>query len=248
MGKIFKAPWDKKDITLIVLLTISLAVLTFVLFNYTPIGSYINTIPENNSLLTLTLFTVQWGIMLIPLLLVTLFRHKLKAKYFAFKHIGVLRTIGLIVSGWLVFFAVSIIVGVIIFYLGIEIPGYQAQENILPIFGNDNFSLAIAGITIVILGPIVEEIFFRGFILGASVNKFGVFWGNIFTAFIFGLSHFQINSIIPLFILGVIVNSIAIRGRSIIPAIGFHILNNGIFFVVQVIIMKDIINLEQLTA
>jgi len=56
----------------------------------------------------------------------------------------------------------------------------------------------------------------------------------------------QWQSIIPIFILGLIINRIVINNKSIMPAICFHIFNNAIAFTIQILIIKDFIKFDEM--
>ncbi|MBT7736955.1 CPBP family intramembrane metalloprotease [Candidatus Peregrinibacteria bacterium] len=136
----------------------------------------------------------------------------------------------------------------LVLYTNLKIPGFQAQENIIPFFGESTSSIIVAGIVAIALAPVVEEIFFRGFLLRSLSNQWGTLAGNLITAGIFALFHMQWQNIIPIFILGIIINSITIRSKSIIPSIAFHAFNNAIAFILSVLIIKDVIPIENITS
>ena len=182
----------------------------------------------------------------MPFIIITKKKYKLKWKHFGFKKIGILRTIGLVLSSYLLYIGISILIAVFILYTNIRIPGYQVQEEILPIFGNGIPNLIIVGVMVVGIAPIVEELIFRGFFLRTLSNKIGVFWGSILTATIFAVLHVPWQSFIPIFILGLIINRMVIHSKSLWPAIVFHMLNNSIVFAVAIAIENDLINLEEL--
>ncbi len=247
MKKYFQAPWPFKQTILILALTIGLIA--------TAIGASIffdtKNILESSTyriFLIFGIFILQWVIVLGPLIIITHKKHGNTFKTYGIKKIGALKTLGYIFGSYLKYIGVILILSLLILYSDLKIPGFQAQENIIPIFGEDTFSIIIGGIIAIGIAPFVEEIFFRGFLLRAVSDKWGTVLGNIITAALFAVFHMQWQSIIPIFILGVIINSITIRSKSIIPAIGFHIFNNAIAFTLSILIMKDIIPIEKLTS
>lgn len=82
----------------------------------------------------------------------------------------------------------------------------------------------------VFFAPIVEEIFFRGFMQPAIVRKTGVFLGITITAFIFGISHTQYldynMAMVSVFAIGVILGIARHKTRSVMPGIFAHFFNN----------------------
>ncbi|OGJ50883.1 hypothetical protein A2229_04975 [Candidatus Peregrinibacteria bacterium RIFOXYA2_FULL_33_7] len=121
------------------------------------------------------------------------------------------------------------LVSILQYNFGIHVPGFEKQDSHIPWFGDNNLSIFIAVLVVVIIAPLVEEIFFRGFILQTFLNRFGTYLASGISALIFAAAHLEFKNILPLFILGLILNYIFIKNnRSIWPAIIFHALNNSI--------------------
>jgi uncharacterized protein len=236
MKKYFQAPWSLKDI-LKILLSIA-ALISAVIYLVDAMG-----VSEPDSLsgggAVLLVFVLQWTAMFLPIFIFTKGKERFAAKNFALNKIGIGKTIWMVIKAYFLYFTINILVGILIIFHGIEIPGYQVQEEIIPLFGNDLQSLIIAGVTIVIIAPVLEEIVFRGFLLRGLVNQLGVIVGSIISAAIFSALHFPWQTFIPIFILGLIMNSMVLKSKSVIPSIAFHITNNLIAFTIQVLIMKN---------
>ncbi len=245
MKKYFQAPWSTKDIIITILAAAGLLGIAFFGMRYFGIEKLIED-SEYKSLYFLVLFVVQWILISIPLIILTLIKYKFNGKTFGLVRTSIWKTIKLVFSGYLLFLGITLVISLIIFYTGWKIPGYQIQERILPLFGDNLIELIISGILIVAIAPIIEEIFFRGFLLRSISNKCGVIYGSIISAALFALLHLQLSSIIPIFILGLIINSLVIRSKSIIPAIAFHMFNNAIAFTIEILLLKEIIKIEEL--
>jgi hypothetical protein len=68
-----------------------------------------------------------------------------------------------------------------------------------------------------ILAPVLEEIYFRGFIYRILKNRYDVFWGALGSAIVFALFHgFQIEIIINIGILGMIFAYVYHKTESVI--------------------------------
>lgn len=242
MKKYFQAPWGFKDLIIISLFA-AILLLAYVgglyFFNT---KNYLRT-GDLKSLYLIGILVFQWLMFLLPLIIFTARKYKLKWQHFGFVRVGILKTLGLVIGSYFLYIGITLIISLISIYNNIKIPGYQIQESVLPLFGTDILGLIVAGIAIVLLAPLIEEILFRGFLLRTLSNKIGVIWGSIVSALVFALLHVPWQSIIPIFILGLILNSIVIRSKSLWPAIGFHILNNSITFTILLLIEKDIISL-----
>lgn len=245
MRKYFQAPWKIKEVLWILLISSVLLFLAAITLFFSSFGEVIDK-SSNKSFYFLGIFLIQWLIILLPLAIVTLKNHKFKWKNFGFRKVKILKALGLILSGYLMFLGITFIVSIIIVFFNVKIPGYQIQREIIPLFGTGITSLIIAGVMIVIIAPIVEEIFFRGFLLRSLSNKVGLIYGSIISASIFAIFHLQLQNIIPIFILGLIINSIVIKSKSLWPAIGFHIFNNTLVFIIEILLLKDVISLDKL--
>ena len=178
-------------------------------------------------------FIFQWIAILLPLLSITYLRYGFKWSYFGFKKISV-KTIALtVLSGYVLYLGINLILSIIIIFSGLKIPGYQIQESLASSFSSTGMAVFIGVLMVTMIAPIIEEVFFRGFIMRTISNKTGLLWGNILSAFIFSSLHYPWQSFIPIFILGIIINSMVVRSGSLWPAIAFHMMNNAIAFIFQ---------------
>ena len=76
--------------------------------------------------------------------------------------------------------------------------------------------------------PIVEEVFFRGFLQPAAIRRFGPVAGVIVTALVFGAVHFQVLQFPALAAFGVVLGVMAYRFRRLGPSIVAHMVFNGL--------------------
>lgn len=242
MKKYFQAPWTFKDLIFISLFAGVLMLAYVGGLYFFDIKNYLKT-GDLKSLYLIGILILQWLAFLLPLIFFTARKYKLKWEHFGFVRVGILKTLGLVIGSYFLYIGITLIISLVSIYNNIKIPGYQIQESVLPLFGTDILGLIVAGIAIVLLAPLIEEVLFRGFLLRTLVNKIGIIWGSVVSALVFALLHVPWQSIIPIFILGLILNSVVIRSKSLWPAIGFHILNNAITFVIQILIEKGIISL-----
>ena len=63
--------------------------------------------------------------------------------------------------------------------------------------------------------PLVEEIFFRGFLFAGIVAKFGLWVGAVVSAILFALVHFSVATIIPIFVTGTLFALVYYSTKSI---------------------------------
>ncbi len=83
-----------------------------------------------------------------------------------------------------------------------------------------------------ICAPIIEEIIFRGQILGSVRERFGAFVAVIVSATLFALAHFSVpQQLINAFIVGLILGFIYVRTGSLLAVILIHAINNAMAFI-----------------
>ena len=77
-----------------------------------------------------------------------------------------------------------------------------------------------------LIGPLAEEIFFRGFMLAAMVNTLGVLRGVIAGSALFAISHGDIGVVVPAFMSGLLLSLLYLKTRSLGPPFMAHMLQN----------------------
>jgi membrane protease YdiL (CAAX protease family) len=103
--------------------------------------------------------------------------------------------------------------------------GWQIQPDIDLLFEETKSPLLLF-LGGVIVAPVVEEIFFRGFIFSGLRNRWEWKKAAVFSAGLFALAHLLPTSLLPIFILGVIFATLYQFSGSIWPAILMHMLTN----------------------
>lgn len=89
-------------------------------------------------------------------------------------------------------------------------------------------------VTICLLAPVVEEIFFRGFMFTVLWKRIGPVWGALIVGGTFGLAHAggtPALSLLALSVFGIGLCFLYWRTQSIVPCMALHALNNSISFV-----------------
>ena len=81
--------------------------------------------------------------------------------------------------------------------------------------------------TAVILAPIVEETFFRGFLFGGFRQRYGDPKAALLSSAIFAAAHFQWAALIPTFMLGYIFAYLYRKSNSILPGMLMHFAVNA---------------------
>jgi len=108
------------------------------------------------------------------------------------------------------------------------------QEDLDQLFSNPAI-LPLTGLATVIMAPLAEEIFFRGFIFGGLVRPFGLVGAMIASGFIFGAFHIQsadsVGLLLPFGLVGMLFAWLYYRTGSILPSMAAHFLFNLVSFV-----------------
>ncbi len=142
-----------------------------------------------------------------------------------------LATIGLTALAWLFY----------ILFAAILTPLLQPdQQDVTRELGTDKdsvVSIAIAAVLIVVLAPLSEELFFRGFMFASLRNSMSLWPAALISALVFGLLHLSGGNIgvaIQLAVLGVILAWLYERSGTLWAPIMAHTLNNTIAFILLV--------------
>jgi membrane protease YdiL (CAAX protease family) len=95
----------------------------------------------------------------------------------------------------------------------------------------------------IVIGPCLEEIFFRGFLYRILRRRFGAAAGMVLSASFFALIHENSFAFWPIFVLGLALAYVAEQRRSIVACMVMHMAHNalflGYFFVIKHVIFKD---------
>jgi membrane protease YdiL (CAAX protease family) len=77
-----------------------------------------------------------------------------------------------------------------------------------------------------IIGPIIEELFFRGFMYGALKKYVGIFWAMVVTASLFAALHAHIVGFFPIMALGMLLAYLYEKTGTLVSSITVHMIHN----------------------
>ena len=83
-------------------------------------------------------------------------------------------------------------------------------------------------IAIALVGPILEEMLFRGAVTTELLNNYSPKKAIIYSALIFGIFHINPAQVLNAFLLGLLLAWLFYKTHSLIPGILIHILNNSL--------------------
>lgn len=111
-------------------------------------------------------------------------------------------------------------------------PAAQVQDG----FFESAWLLAFLGFTVVVTAPLVEEVFFRGFLFAGLGNSFGVWPAALTSGLVFSLAHVNLGAIIPFTLIGAILALAYHRTGSLLTPISIHFVFNAFSFSILVLV------------
>jgi membrane protease YdiL (CAAX protease family) len=141
----------------------------------------------------------------------------------AFAPVYALWTVAVVLLGWFVYITYAFIVRA----LGWE-PPPSAVSDLTDVFGPDAIGLGLAIVMVVLVGPFVEELVFRGMVLPFASSRWGVAAGTAASAILFAASHFSLWRLVPLALLGVALAWLRTSSHSLLPSIAAHAIYNAV--------------------
>ncbi|MGC1374152.1 MAG: type II CAAX endopeptidase family protein [Candidatus Sulfotelmatobacter sp.] len=114
----------------------------------------------------------------------------------------------------------------------------------------DAYLTAVFAVT---LGPLMEELFFRGFLYPVLARRLGVFWGIILTALPFGLIHavqygYAWGAVLVIFLVGIVLTTVRATTKSVGASFLAHVGYNGTLMIISIIATDGFRHMEKLTA
>jgi len=118
----------------------------------------------------------------------------------------------------------------------------DGEQDTLEVLGADQSTVAllVAGLMVIVVAPVFEEAFFRGFFYRALRGRLSIWWAAGINGALFGTIHFAFDGwdnlvfLAPLAILGVIFCLVYERTGSLYAPIAMHAFNNALAFSVGV--------------
>jgi uncharacterized protein len=99
------------------------------------------------------------------------------------------------------------------------------------------------------LGPLMEEIFFRGFLYPVLARRLGAFWGVVLTALPFGGMHYiQYRSwaaVLIIVLVGVVLTTVRAATKSVASSFLAHVGYNGTLMVLAIVATDGFRHMEK---
>lgn len=109
-------------------------------------------------------------------------------------------------------------------WLGIDI--LVPDQGLEEIVALDGAALLPTFAIVGLIAPFAEEIFFRGFLLAALVSVIGGLRGALLSSAIFSVAHLNVGTLLPIFVMGMLMAWLYMRTGSIWPSFVAHAAQN----------------------
>ncbi|MEB2334543.1 MAG: type II CAAX endopeptidase family protein [Anaerolineaceae bacterium] len=170
-------------------------------------------------------------IYLLPVLVIFAFK-RIHPRFLGFEKFDLL-TMGLGCGLIAISYPLIIAHNLLLTYLGVNTQG----EAMMKMFSELKSPVWLFA-TAVIVAPLVEEIFFRGFLFQGFRQRYGWIAALLLSSGIFAAAHLDPVSFIPTFILGAVLGYVYHRSNSLWPSVILHLLNNGFAMCAMLVAMR----------
>jgi membrane protease YdiL (CAAX protease family) len=120
--------------------------------------------------------------------------------------------------------------------LGLDalLPGTNVPEKLFEV----RLVLPLVGVATVLVAPLAEETFFRGFVFG-GLRRYGFFWAALASGLLFSAAHLSLGGLIPLALVGVLFAWSYSRTGSLWTSIYAHLIFNLVSFIALTAIVQS---------
>ena len=132
-------------------------------------------------------------------------------------------------GGWLLVFLASAGIQALLHQLGVEQTQLREYAWVAALPPVDFTLVVLAG---AVVGPLAEEIFFRGLIFRLYLQARGPLVAYLVSSAVFALLHVNLPALAPIFVLGLVLAWLYRSTGSLTPGLLAHALNNGVAFMV----------------
>ncbi len=188
----------------------------------------------NTSTISNVSFSILYGIQVILMFGVVwffaIFWRKARFKDLGLRYYSIAKTLWYSLILLIAIFVISFLYVFIMSSLfGIDAPASKMETLIK----NRSISNIILLIVVAFIGPIIEEIFFRGFIYSAFKKNWGTNAALFLSSLLFAIVHLDLFSLLPLMIIGWLLAYLFEKTKSLFPAIFLHAAYNLILILIM---------------
>lgn len=153
--------------------------------------------------------------------------------HFGLRRAPLLPTIGWAALGMFAFYVLGAI------YVVLVEPSAEQDVTESLGAGESTLGLVVAGLMVIMVAPVVEEVFFRGFFYRALRSRYPIAIAAVVDGLVFGVIHYDFEGadglllLPPLAALGLIFCLVYERTGTLYAVIGMHAFNNTVAFAAQ---------------
>jgi membrane protease YdiL (CAAX protease family) len=114
------------------------------------------------------------------------------------------------------------------------LPGTNVPEKLFEV----RLVLPLVGVATVLVAPLAEETFFRGFVFG-GLRRYGFFWAALASGILFSAAHLSLGGLIPLALVGILFAWSYSRTGSLWTSIYAHLIFNLVSFIALTAIVQS---------
>jgi len=109
-------------------------------------------------------------------------------------------------------------------------------RSIVEVFPHTVAGGVLLALSAVVMAPLMEEVFFRGFLFRGLLARCGPVWSAVISAALFAAVHREPSRILPLFVAGLLLAWVYYRTRSLWTSIALHASVNALVFVLWLLV------------
>ena len=137
-------------------------------------------------------------------------------------------------GGVLLYFFTTLLLGM----LAVLFPDLAEPQNVSNIIAETQTTWEIIAvvISVAILAPLGEELLFRGYIYHSLAPYYSPMVSMLFTSLVFGAMHLDFLRFIPLSIVGLFLNMVAVKSKSLYGSMAMHAAWNMVMVIMLLVV------------
>jgi membrane protease YdiL (CAAX protease family) len=118
--------------------------------------------------------------------------------------------------------------------LDVLVPGTNVPEKLF----EQRLVLPLVGVATVLVAPLAEETFFRGFVFG-GLRRYGFFWAALASGLMFSVAHLNPGGLLPLTLVGILFAWSYSRTGTLWTNVTAHLVFNLVSFIALTAIVQS---------
>ncbi|MFH1867866.1 MAG: CPBP family intramembrane glutamic endopeptidase [Candidatus Omnitrophota bacterium] len=218
--------WSPGDVLKVIILILFFSQIFFIFAAFLDKIFYNRSMDKRSGIIASTVFTDILIFMLVLKVVMEKYRQSIAALGISFK--SFLRNIGIALYSYIGFLPVLAVIFVTILTAAKVFNYSPPPQPIYELIFEEKrvFLLLMISIMISMVGPFIEEVFFRGFLYAALRRRLSASLSIFISAFFFSLLHANLLGFFPILALGMFLAYLREKTNSLIPSIAVHILHN----------------------